>query len=198
MIKKRNKNLQIYKQIRAYDILISMLILIVLSPLIIFIFIICFIESGNPIFIQKRVGMNQKSFKLLKFRTMKINTPSKASHLIDKNSVTRFGKIIRLLKLDELPQLINVLNGDMSLVGPRPCLINQIELIECREKYNLFNVKPGITGLSQIKGIDMSTPEKLAQSDFLMISKIKQLDYFKYLILTFFGKGRGDKIKKEK
>ena len=127
---------------------------------------------------------------------MKKNTPSKASHLIDKNSVTRFGRIIRLLKLDELPQLINVLNGDMSLVGPRPCLPNQSELIEWREKYNLYNIKPGITGLSQIKGIDMSDPKKLAQSDFLMISRINQIHYFKYLLLTLFGKGRGDKVKK--
>ena len=89
---------------------------------------------------------------------MKVNTPSMASHLIHKKSVTKFGKIIRLLKLDELPQLINVINGDMSLVGPRPCLFNQYELIELREKYKVFTVKPGITGLSQIKGIDMSKP----------------------------------------
>ena len=160
------------------------------------IFIICFFESRNPIFVQERVGIKQKSFKLFKFRTMKINTPSKASHLINKNYVTKFGKIIRLLKLDELPQLLNVLYGDMSLVGPRPCLPNQIDLIKSREKYNLYNVRPGITGLSQIKGIDMSNPTKLAESDYLMISKIKQLDYFKYLFLTFFGKGRGDKVRK--
>ena len=170
--------------------------MIALSPLLFFVFIICFFESREPIFIQRRVGIHLKPFKLFKFRTMKKNTPSKASHLIGENSVTRFGKIIRLLKLDELPQLINVLNGDMSLVGPRPCLPTQSELIKCREKYNLYNVKPGITGLSQIKGIDMSDPEKLAKSDFLMISSINQIYYFKYLLLTFFGKGRGDKVKK--
>ena len=189
------KILQLYKLLRGYDIFISTLILIGLSPLFILIFLICFIELRNPIFVQKRVGMHQKPFKLLKFRTMKINTPSKASHLIDENSVTRFGKIIRLLKLDELPQLLNVLSGDMSLVGPRPSLFNQLELIKWREKYNLYNFKPGITGLSQINGIDMSNPKKLAESDYLMISKINQINYFKYLLLTFFGKGRGDKIK---
>ena len=187
--------MRLNKLLRGYDILISTLIIIGLSPLFILIFLICFIELRNPIFVQKRVGMHQKPFKLLKFRTMKINTPSKASHLIDENSVTRFGKIIRLLKLDELPQLLNVLSGDMSLVGPRPSLFNQLELIKWREKYNLYNCKPGITGLSQINGIDMSNPKKLAKSDFLMISKINQINYFKYLLLTFFGKGRGDKIK---
>ena len=83
----------------------------------------------------------------------------------------------------------------MSLVGPRPSLFNQFELIKWREKYNLYNYKPGITGLSQINGIDMSNPKKLAESDYLMISKINQINYFKYLFLTFFGKGRGDKIK---
>ena len=149
------------KVIKFYDIFFSSIILFFLSPLLFLILIICFFESNNPIFVQKRVGKNQKPFHLIKFRTMKVNTPSIASHLINKRSVTKFGRIIRLLKLDELPQLINVIKGDMSLVGPRPCLLNQLELIELREKYKLFKVKPGITGLSQINGIDMSNPQKL-------------------------------------
>ena len=186
------------KIINFYDIFISILILFFLSPVILVIFIICFFESGNPIFIQKRVGKNKKSFNLIKFRTMKVNTPSMASHLIHKKSVTKFGRIIRLLKLDELPQLINVINGDMSLVGPRPCLFNQYELIELREKYKVFTVKPGITGLSQIKGIDMSKPQKLADTDQIMILNMKHLDYFKYLLLTLFGKGIGDRVSKKK
>ena len=143
---------------------------------------------------QKRVGKNQKSFKLIKFRTMKRDTPSIASHMISKKSITKLGTILRLLKFDELPQLINVLKGEMSLVGPRPCLIIQKELITEREKYNLFSVKPGITGLSQINGIDMSNPRKLSETDFQMISEINQINYFKYLFLTFFGKGFGDRV----
>ena len=171
--------MRINKLFRTYDILLSTLLLIGLSPLLILVFTICFFESRDPIFIQRRVGMHQKTFKLFKFRTMKLNTPSIASHLINKKSLTKSGRIIRLLKLDEFPQLINVINGDMSLVGPRPCLFNQSELINLRKKYEIFKVKPGITGLSQIKGIDMSNPQLLCESDLDMNSKINQKDYFK-------------------
>ena len=186
----KNNNLQ-----RIYDFIISFSLFIILFPLFSLIFFICFLESGKPIFTQIRVGKNQKTFKMLKFRTMVLNTPSLSTHLIKKEAVTKFGKFIRKLKLDELPQLINVINGEMSLVGPRPCLTNQKELIEERKKYNLFSVKPGITGLSQINGIDLSNPKKLSETDFLMISNFNQVNYFKYLFLTFFGKGFGDKIR---
>ena len=125
---------------------------------------------------------------------MYLDTPTLASHLVNKKSVTKFGRILRLVKIDELPQLFNVIKGEMSLVGPRPCLPNQEELIFHRNKYNIFDVRPGVTGLAQIKGIDMSEPEKLTQVDSYMISKINTITYFKYLILTLFGKGRGDKI----
>lgn len=182
---------------RIYDLIISLTLFFLLFPLLALIFIICIFESGNPIFIQKRVGKNQKPFKLIKFRTMKVETPSLASHLINRKSITKFGKILRSLKLDELPQLINVIIGDMSLVGPRPCLFNQFELIKLRKEYKVFEVKPGVTGLSQINGIDMSSPKKLAETDSLMISKINQKTYFKYLVLTFFGRGFGDKVGKD-
>ena len=126
---------------------------------------------------------------------MFINTPSVASHLINKTSVTKFGRLIRKLKFDELPQLLNVIKGDMSLVGPRPCLLNQEKLIKVRDSYNIFSVRPGITGLAQIKGIDMSNPIKLAKTEYQMITKLNQKKYFSYLFLTFLGRGRGDKVK---
>lgn len=170
------------------------MILTFLSPFILVIFVLCYLESGKPIFIQKRVGKNLKPFNLFKFRTMKIDTPSVASHLINKSSVTVFGKFIRLIKFDELPQLINVIIGDMSLIGPRPCLFNQEELILQRNKKNVFSVKPGITGLAQINGIDMSQPKELAKTDALMIKNLNQINYFKYLFMTLYGRGIGDKI----
>jgi len=184
------------KYIRIYDFIISLTLIIFLIPLMIFLLIICLSESPKPIFVQKRVGKNQVPFNLYKFRTMKVNSPSLASHLVSQNQVTPIGRIIRLLKLDELLQLINVLKGDMSLIGPRPCLFNQKELISERDKYNLFSVKPGISGLAQIKGIDMSKPFLLAKTEHNMISNFSQIKYFKYLFLTFSGKGKGDRVKK--
>ena len=126
---------------------------------------------------------------------MFINTPSVASHLINKTSVTKFGRLIRKLKFDELPQLLNVIKGDMSLVGPRPCLLNQEKLIKVRDSYNIFSVRPGITGLAQIKGIDMSNPIKLAKTEYQMITKLNKKKYSSYFFLTFLGRGRGDKVK---
>ena len=192
-----DKLLRKIKLIRIYDLIISILMIIVLSPVLLIIYVICFFESGKPLFIQERVGKNKKLFYLIKFRTMHINTPSVASHLVDTKLTTRFGRIIRFLKLDELPQFINVIKGEMSLVGPRPCLSNQTELIKYREMHKVFRVKPGVTGLAQIKGIDMSEPEKLAKIDNYMILNLNQIDYLKYLLLTFFGKGIGDRLKIE-
>ena len=185
---------KILKQLRIFDLLISIFLLILLSPVFIFIYIVCFLESGRPIFKQTRVGINKNPFIIYKFRTMRKDTPSLASHLISKESVTNFGKIIRNLKLDELPQIINVIKGDMSLIGPRPCLFNQEELIYFRTKYDVFHFLPGITGLAQIKKIDMSEPEKLAKTDNKMNKNLNVINYFKLLFLTFFGKGMGDKV----
>jgi lipopolysaccharide/colanic/teichoic acid biosynthesis glycosyltransferase len=123
------------------------------------------------------------------------STPSLATHLASSHTITPLGRFLRRTKLDELPQLWNVLKGEMSLVGPRPGLPNQPELTVAREKLGIFKVRPGITGLPQINGIDMSTPELLAQTDARMIAEMSVCNYFKYIFLTVLGKGSGDRIK---
>ncbi|MCT8731799.1 sugar transferase, partial [Glaesserella parasuis] len=152
-------------------------------------------DTGSPIFIQERVGKNKKPFKLIKFRTMNVNTASVASHLAGSSSITKLGRFLRKTKIDELPQLINVLKGEMSLVGPRPNLFNQKELIQEREKYSVYDVLPGITGLAQLSDIDMSIPELLAKTDSEMIKNLNLKYYFKYIVLTALGKGFGDRVK---
>ena len=153
-------------------------------------------DLKSPFYIADRVGKNRKIFKMVKLRSMVIGADKSGVDSTGANDsrITTIGKLIRKFKLDEISQLWNVLLGDMSLVGPRPCLSNQIELIKKRELSYIFSVKPGITGLAQIKGIDMSDPEKLVEIEKLMISNFHHRNYFKYLFLTFYGKGFGDRI----
>ena len=127
---------------------------------------------------------------------MKPDTVSIASHLADFSAITPLGAFLRRTKIDELPQLWNVLMGDMSLVGPRPCLFNQIELISERQQRGVFKERPGITGLAQVNSIDMSTPKLLAETDADMLKKLTLWDYFKYIIMTVSGKGSGDGVKR--
>jgi len=180
---------------RPLDIMFSATGLIVASPLLIGATAIGYLDTGSPLFIQERVGKDQKPFKLIKFRTMKVSTESVASHLVDNTSITKLGKVLRKTKLDELPQLINVLKGEMSLVGPRPNLFNQKELIEARDEMGVYDVLPGITGLAQLSGVDMSTPERLAKKDKEMIDTINLKNYFSYILNTALGKGSGDAVK---
>lgn len=180
---------------RPLDILFSAAGLVVASPLLIGATAIGYLDTGSPLFIQERVGKDQKPFKLIKFRTMKVDTASVASHLADNSSITKLGKVLRKTKLDELPQLINVLKGEMSLVGPRPNLFNQKDLIKAREQMRVYDVLPGITGLAQLSGIDMSTPECLAKKDKEMIDTINLKNYFSYILSTALGKGSGDAVK---
>ena len=180
---------------RPLDIVFSTTGLVVASPLLIGAAAIGYLDTGSPLFIQERVGKDQKPFNLIKFRTMKVSTESVASHLVDNTSITKLGKILRKTKLDELPQLINVLKGEMSLVGPRPNLFNQKDLIEARDKIGVYEVLPGITGLAQLSGIDMSTPERLAKKDKEMIETINLKNYFSYILSTALGKGSGDAVK---
>ncbi len=180
---------------RIFDILFSFLGLILLSPVLIVLTVIGYFDTGAPIFRQERVGKGKQPFRLMKFRSMHVNAPSVATHLASASSITPFGSFLRKSKLDELPQLWNVFVGDMSLVGPRPNLFNQEELINERELHGVYSVRPGITGLAQINKIDMSTPQLLSETDAKMIHELNTLGYFKYIFLTVFGKGFGDRIK---
>ncbi|MEZ9779132.1 sugar transferase [Vibrio cyclitrophicus] len=181
--------------IRFLDFLFSFIGLIILSPVLIIVVLMGFFDTGSPVFIQERVGRDKKPFKLIKFRTMSVETKSVASHLASDASITKLGVFLRKTKIDELPQLINVVKGEMSLVGPRPNLFNQEELIRERDEKGVYDVSPGITGLAQIQNIDMSTPELLAKTDKHMIDTLTLKDYFKYILMTATGSGSGDAVK---
>lgn len=182
---------------RIFDILFSFFGLLILSPVILTLLLIGLFDTGSPLFRQERVGVNQKPFNLLKFRSMHVNTQAVATHLVQVSAITQWGSFLRKSKLDELPQLFNVLMGDMSFVGPRPNLFNQLELIEERGKRGVYSIRPGITGLAQIQKIDMSTPQLLAETDAKMINHLNVWYYFKYIFLTVFGKGFGDRVRQD-
>ena len=169
---------------RFIDILFSLIGLLICLPLFFLIFVFGWLDTRSPIFFQRRVGLHLKSFTLVKFRTMKINTLSSGTHLVDQSNITLLGHFLRKYKLDELLQLWNVLIGNMSLVGPRPCLLNQKRLINERKKRGVYKVKPGITGLAQISGINMKTPKLLAKTDLKMIKQMNLYYYFYYILKT--------------
>ncbi|TYL42243.1 sugar transferase [Dickeya sp. ws52] len=181
--------------LRVLDILLALVGVLCLWPVMLIVYVLGLFDTGSPVFIQQRVGRHQRPFNLIKFRTMAVATESVATHLASRSSVTRLGAFLRKTKLDELPQLINVLKGEMSLVGPRPCLFNQQELIAERQARGVFEVLPGITGLAQVNAIDMSTPQKLAEWDQKMIQTLSVKHYFTYLVQTVVGKGAGDRVR---
>lgn len=181
--------------IRLVDFIAALMGIVILSPFILLIAIILFFEHRSPFFIQKRVGKNKAEFKLVKFRSMSPDAANLPTHEISANLITRTGKFIRATKLDELPQLWNVLKGEMSLVGPRPCLPTQEELINERDALGVFKLRPGITGPAQVKNIDMSTPKKLAQEDSQMVGNLSFISYLKYVLMTVTGSGQGDKVR---
>ncbi|MUK61337.1 sugar transferase [Aliivibrio fischeri] len=181
--------------IRILDFLAAFFGLLFLWPVLLIVTIIGLFDTGSPVFIQERVGRNKKSFNLIKFRTMSVETKSVASHLANNASITKLGSFLRKTKIDELPQLINVLKGEMSLVGPRPNLFNQEELIKERDALRVYDVLPGVTGLAQVQNIDMSTPALLAKTDRKMIDTLTVKSYFKYILMTATGSGSGDAVK---
>lgn len=154
---------------RIMDTLLSFIGLIVLSPLFLLIIILIKLDSKGPIlFKQKRVGKNKKHFYIYKFRTMRIDTPKDTpTHLLENPEqwITKMGKFLRKTSLDELPQIINIFKGNMSIIGPRPALWNQFDLIKERDKYGANNLYPGLTGYAQIHGRDAISIEEKAKQD---------------------------------
>ncbi len=182
--------------IRALDIALASAGLAAAWPVMLVVLGLGYFDTGSPLFFQERVGKDQKPFTLVKFRTMDVDTKSVATNLVSAAKVTRLGAILRKTKLDELPQLINVLRGDMSLVGPRPGLFNQLELRQERSKRGVYDVRPGITGLGQVNEVDMSTPEKLSRLDAKMVREFELLDYVSLIAQTLGGRGMGDRVKR--
>jgi lipopolysaccharide/colanic/teichoic acid biosynthesis glycosyltransferase len=181
--------------IRLIDLSLALAGLVFGAPVFLFIYLCGQADTGSPLYFQVRVGRHKKPFTLVKFRTMKVGTESVATHLAPAAAITRFGAVLRKTKLDELPQLWNVLLGDMSLVGPRPNLFSQSELKKARDNRCVYDARPGITGLAQINRVDMSTPEILADIDALMIEQRCVQTYFKIILLTVIGRGGGDRIR---
>lgn len=183
--------------IRILDVMFAVIGLTLSSPLLLLIAILGWFDTRSPLFSQSRVGRRGRAFTLYKFRTMRPDAPSVATHLADPNAISRFGAFLRRTKLDELPQLWNVLRGEMSLVGPRPCLESQTELIEERRSRGVLEARPGITGLAQVSGIDMSTPTLLAETDARMLATLDLGRYFHYIVSTVLGSGQGDRVRKD-
>lgn len=183
--------------LRLLDVVMAGLGLLLLLPVLLVLCGLGWLDTRSPLFRQERVGRHQRPFVLVKFRTMRQGTASVASHLASSSAITPLGALLRRTKLDELPQLWNVLLGDMSLVGPRPGLFNQQELTEARAAQGVFAARPGITGLAQVNGIDMSTPDLLAQTDARMLRELGVGSYFRFIALTVLGKGTGDAARRQ-
>lgn len=181
---------------RGLDVLLSTIGLLLLWPAIAAASLAIIATSPGPaIFRQTRVGRHERPFTCYKLRTMKVDTPNLATHQVGRSAVTPVGAFLRRTKADELPQLWNVLKGDMSLVGPRPCLPEQHELIARRRAYRVFSVRPGITGIAQIQAVDMSDPERLAQLDQAYLASKGVREDLRILLRTLIGGGSGDRIK---
>lgn len=183
--------------IRSLDLVGAVVLLLVSSPLILGAGIAIRLESTGPaLFRQVRVGRGERPFVCMKLRTMAQGTVVAGTHEVSAASVTPVGRVLRRLKIDELPQLWNVARGEMSLVGPRPCLPMQTQLIEERRRRGVYEVRPGITGRGQTGGLDMSTPVELAAEDAIWSARPNLRDYVRLILITVFSaKGRGDAIR---
>lgn len=182
---------------RPFDIVISLLILPI-GMVLCFVFGILFliVNRENPLFIQQRMGQHGQYFNLIKLRTMASTTKNVPTHHICSSDLSTLGRFMRAIKVDEIPQLYNVIKGDMSLVGPRPCLPSQQTLITERMKLGVYDIKPGITGYAQVMGLDMSSPVELAIKDHAYVIQQSLWVDFQLLLKTFVGQGSGDKTLK--
>ena len=177
---------------RAFDVLASMLLLLFCWPILLIVIIAIRLQSPGPaIFRQVRVGKNGRPFTCYKLRTMYSGTANLPTHEVQASSVTPLGEHLRRFKIDELPQLCNVLIGDMSLVGPRPCLPSQTALVEARRQLGVFEVRPGITGLAQVNGVDMSDANRLAELDAQYVRTQSLMGDFRLILATLRGQGVG-------
>lgn len=186
---------------RIFDFISSLFAIIILSPIFLILMIIIKLTSEGPIFFkQRRIGKDNEEFKILKFRTMRIDTPNVATHLLEnpEQYITSIGKLMRKTSLDELPQLFNILKGEMSFVGPRPALYNQYDLIEMRTKVGVSKLIPGLTGWAQINGRDEIPLEEKVRLDkeYLEIRGF-WLD-IKIIFLTFFKVLKSEGVKEGK
>ena len=178
---------------RVLDLLICLLLAVPALIVILLVLPVVWLDThAAPLFLQQRVGRRGRVFTILKLRTMRAGTPDRASHEIGASTITRSGNVLRRTKIDELPQLWNVLTGDMSLVGPRPCLPSQQQLIDERARRGVLELRPGITGVGQLAGLDMSEPVALAQADAAYLAPWSLWRDLLILLRTGLGKGSGD------
>ncbi|MDB8460329.1 sugar transferase [Turicibacter sanguinis] len=172
---------------RCFDLISSLMAIILFSPILLVLALIIKCSSPGPVlFKQRRMGLNNQEFMIYKFRTMRIDTPNVATHLLKnpEQYITPIGKFMRKTSLDELPQLFNILKGEMSVVGPRPALYNQYDLIEMRTKVNVHKVRPGLTGLAQVSGRDELDLENKVYFDQQYLEKQSFIYDLKLIYLT--------------
>ena len=171
------------------------LVCVLILPIQIFVGLLTLLTSkGGALFNQRRIGRRGEEFTCIKFRTMRIGTKQVGTHEVSAASVTPIGHFLRKSKLDELPQAVNIIKGEMSLIGPRPCLPNQTEVIESRKRQGVLGLAPGISGLAQTNNVDMSTPEKLALFDQRYLASQSILMDIKIIKDTVLGQGHGDLV----
>lgn len=180
---------------RSIDLAFSVAVFLFLGWLLALVWVAVRLSSpGAGIFAQPRIGRTGRIFTCYKFRTMRVGTRQAGTHEISSADLTGLGSFLRKTKLDELPQIWNIMRGELSLVGPRPCLPSQVELIAQRQLHGVLDAMPGITGLAQINGVDMRDPAKLAALDARYLAQQSISFDLKIIIATFLGRGRGDNV----